>query len=412
MEGHEHEAVANARRRLALQKQAVGDGHPDYAAALNQLALLLIMHGDPDQAEPLLWDALEIRREALGEDHPDYATNLSSLGGLLWARGDVDGAEPLLRRAFEIRRDVLGPDHPKSAASWNSLEQLLRTKEDQAEVEPVASGNSPPPPANGPAPVAEPPVAASPRPASAVNHAQVPETALEGPREGAAEKAGPVASQVRVALVQRHEALVGEFSRVGERLAWDAERWREEGVPPSEAIVAELAATGREFDALRDDVLRLAEAQGVAAAPGDLPDLQKVGALLRELGVAESRLSQLEAVRRQALLALSRVLSLVHPDQQEFPPLLSCQAKARDLHRAISGAPLLGLPPEATQLAEGDHPFNGLLILVEGTEGLSDDLWAYSLEAVEREFGKPLSVAVARAKVVLPAEAGLAGVIR
>src|SRR4051794_30443156 len=78
-EGREHEAVANARHRLELQRQAVGERHPEYATGLNQLALLLIMHGDPDRAEPLLREALAIRKDVLGERHPDYATNLSSL---------------------------------------------------------------------------------------------------------------------------------------------------------------------------------------------------------------------------------------------------------------------------------------------------------------------------------------------
>ena len=82
----ESEAVANARNRIATLAAHYGTNHPEYASGLNQLALLLIMHGDPGSAEPLLSQALEVRRVALGERHPDYATNLSSLGGLLWAR--------------------------------------------------------------------------------------------------------------------------------------------------------------------------------------------------------------------------------------------------------------------------------------------------------------------------------------
>ena len=100
-------AVANCDE-AALAEVArctgVGEHHPDYASALIQLALLLIMHGDPTEAEPLLRQALEVRKETLGDRHPDYATCLSSLAGLLWARGDLNGAEPLLQQALEIRR--------------------------------------------------------------------------------------------------------------------------------------------------------------------------------------------------------------------------------------------------------------------------------------------------------------------
>src|SRR5207253_1571755 len=104
----------------------------------------MIMHGDPDEAEPLLRQALEIRKGALGESHPDYATNLSSLAGLLWARGDLDGAEPMLRQALDIRWSVLGAGHPKPVASMNSLEQLLQMKQDLAEPEPGPSETPPP----------------------------------------------------------------------------------------------------------------------------------------------------------------------------------------------------------------------------------------------------------------------------
>jgi hypothetical protein len=68
----------------------------------------------------------------------------------------------------------------------------------------------------------------------------------------------------------------------------------------------------------------------------------------------------------------------------------------------LSDALATSLPLAAARLAEGDHPFNGLLTLVEGTDGLSDEIWASALESVEQEFGKPLSVAVARAKVIMP----------
>src|SRR6202012_1126388 len=116
-------------------------------------------HGDPEGAEPLLREALEIRKDVLGERHPDYATNLSSLAGLLWARGDLDGAEPLLRRALEIRWDVLGATHPKSVASMNSLEQLLRAKQDWAGIERLQSG---PPQLRAQEPAPAPPIAPAP----------------------------------------------------------------------------------------------------------------------------------------------------------------------------------------------------------------------------------------------------------
>jgi hypothetical protein len=152
-----------------MQRSLHGERHPDYATSLNQLALLLIMHGSPDEAEPLLHRALAIRKDTLGEDHPDYATCLSSLAGLLWARGDIVAAEPLLRQAHEIRCRVLGGDHPRSIASRSCLEQFLRMKAEQrAEVheQPAAATPDLAPPET-PAPTAPPSATATPAHGSA-----------------------------------------------------------------------------------------------------------------------------------------------------------------------------------------------------------------------------------------------------
>lgn len=502
----EHEAVASARQRLALQKQAVGEKHPEYATGLNQLALLLIMHGDPEAAEPLLRQALEIRKAALGEHHPDYATNLSSLAGLLWARGDLDGAEPLLRQALEIRWEVLGSGHPKSIASLNSLEQLLRAKQDWAGIErlsarDLSSGAKPagsdpgaraatvapppkpapaaapvvekapvPPPAKPAAPAApvverapaaptvpatpaakpapaatpvveklpvpppareskpaaataprvEPPAAAKPaapappaatpppaaavtpkpesRPAPRVETRPAPPASAPPRPSQAAAAAGPS----RVELARQHETVSAEFARVGEQLAREAEQWKIGGAPPSQSLIDDLSRTGRDFAALRESVLGLAQALGIEVRARRLTNLQEVGELLNDLGEAEGRRDQLEALRGQAVAVLDRVLALKSADGKTLAPLDECQKRAREQREAIGRASAIDLPADATRLAEGDHAFNALLTLVEG-DGLSDDVWASSLDAVELAFGKPLSVAVARSKIVAPA---------
>lgn len=452
----ENEAVVNARQRLALQKQAVGERHPDYAAGLNQLAMLLIMHGDPDQSEPLLRQALGIRKEALGEKHRDYATSLSSLAGLLWARGDLDGAEPLMRQALDIRWDVLGSDHPKTITTLNSLEQLLRAKQDWEGVERLAaapSSASPPdasaaeavvpapavsasasaliddpavPPADAPmAPPrtiepAEPEPPLPPLPATAASVVEVetreetvtPPAREPSPDEVEARKAesrlvgsrsgpGGVEAPTRDELIGRHEVLAARFRRVGEQLAREAEEWKAGGVPPTPALIEGLDSCGRDFEQLRDEVVRLADALGAAIEPSRLTNLEEMTNFLQILGEAEGRHAQLEAIRGQALATLDRVLTLAVADGNAFAPLVACQAKARAERAAIADAPVLDLPAHATRLAEGDHPFHTLLTLVE-EDGLSDDHWAASLESVELEFGKALSVAVARSKIVQP----------
>ena len=93
----------------------LGENHPDYAASLNNLAMLYQAMGDYAKAEPLFRQALEIRKKALGENHPDYATSLNNLAVLYQAMGDYAKAEPLYRQALEIQKQALGENHPDYA---------------------------------------------------------------------------------------------------------------------------------------------------------------------------------------------------------------------------------------------------------------------------------------------------------
>ena len=80
----------------------MGEGHPDYAVRLNNLANLLTNTGRHEEAEPLYRQALEIGRETLGEGHPDYAVRLCNFATLLANMGRHEAAEPLLRQALEV----------------------------------------------------------------------------------------------------------------------------------------------------------------------------------------------------------------------------------------------------------------------------------------------------------------------
>jgi tetratricopeptide (TPR) repeat protein len=96
---------------MEIRRTALGEGHPDYATSLNNLAGLYRAMGRHAEAEPLYKQAMEIRRTALGEGHPDYATSLNNLAGLYRAMGRHAEAEALSERAMEIGRlSQAGPD--------------------------------------------------------------------------------------------------------------------------------------------------------------------------------------------------------------------------------------------------------------------------------------------------------------
>jgi hypothetical protein len=447
-----------------MQRTLNGERHPDYATSLNQLALLLIMHGSPDEAEPLLHQALAIRKETLGEDHPDYATCLSSLAGLLWARGDTVAAEPLLHQAHDIRCRVLGPDHPRSVASRSCLEQFLRMKAEQgAEANGSAAGAAPDATA-GPmpvpsAPVEDTPATREPEPAAP---AEVPEpepaaawsaesldatrsetepgagTAREGeaasepevetvPRPGmetAAPDEGPAGFESATRrpsrqsredvgslpmsmssndLSQELVVLTDVFSELGERLMEAARQFQAPGAPPAEALVDELSSSRRDFENLRDRTRALGQSLHVACPPVEnLASLEDLTSLLDEIAEAEIRQAKNEEMRRRSLSVLDRVLVLAHVSDSDFAALRTCKDHARELHHEITVGEWDALPAHAEPLAEGQHALAHLMTLIEDHDELSDDVWAELHESVTAAFGKSLATAAARARLRLP----------
>ena len=50
---------------------------------MNRMPSLFHFQGELDEAEPLYWQSLAIREKALGQDHPDVAASLNNLALLL-----------------------------------------------------------------------------------------------------------------------------------------------------------------------------------------------------------------------------------------------------------------------------------------------------------------------------------------
>jgi len=204
-----------------------------------------------------------------------------------------------------------------------------------------------------------------------------------------------------------HELVVltDVFTDLSERLMEAARQLQTPGLPPLDALVAELSSCRREFINLRDRTLTLGQSLEVACPPVEnLANLEDLTTLLNEIAETELRQSRSEEMRRRSLSVLDRVLVLRHTADVGFSPLCACQESARALHGAIANVPWRALPAEAEPLAEGEHAMTHLLTLVEDGDELSDDLWAQLHESVGAAFGKSLATAAARARLVLPLE--------
>jgi len=177
-------------------------------------------------------------------------------------------------------------------------------------------------------------------------------------------------------LLQQFTSLAASFSQLGVRLSQAASALQSPGLPPSASLLTELTTARRDFTELCAGVLALAESLLVTPlpVPAELTSLSDLHPLLQRVVEAEDRKTTAEGFLHGALLTLDRVLAIIRRDGSEFPPLLECQGRAKELRSAIAEVAWPNLHPAAEALAKGEHPFAQLLTLVEGQEELDDPL--------------------------------------
>lgn len=201
-------------------------------------------------------------------------------------------------------------------------------------------------------------------------------------------------------------ALMEGFSDLGARLSEAAKELQDPGRLPPEKLHEEVASFGSTFAALRARVCELAESLPVSSTrpPGEIASLSDLQATLQAIAdvvETEAKRTALEEIRERALMTLDRVLAIAGSDEADFPPWRECQARARDLSRAISEADWSSLPPDAETLVEGTHPFAALLAFVERTTDMDDAQWELLRETVAGSFGKALAAVASRGKLAI-----------
>lgn len=135
--GHYEEAEAMLHSALRVAREAYVPDHPELAAPITSLAVLLHERGKFSQAEALYREALEIRQKHFGRNDEGVASILNNLGILLQDVGDYDAAESIFREILDMDRELLGDDDLNVAIDLNNLGNLLRDKGDYAASEPL-----------------------------------------------------------------------------------------------------------------------------------------------------------------------------------------------------------------------------------------------------------------------------------
>ncbi len=120
-EGHYNDAIKFQTNVVEIRKKILGDEHPDYAAALSDLALYYDYNSNYTEAIRLGTLAMEILKNVFGEEHPDYAESLNNLAGYYADLGKYTEAIRLQTQEIAITKKNLGEDHPDYAISLSNL---------------------------------------------------------------------------------------------------------------------------------------------------------------------------------------------------------------------------------------------------------------------------------------------------
>ena len=192
--------------------------------------------------------------------------------------------------------------------------------------------------------------------------------------------------------------LKAAFPSLSERLDESVKQFRTARVALPEALLSEVSEFKRGVADLGERILDLGKQLSVSKDHLVDPRAATLGALERSLHII-AKAEEQRANQTNALGILERICCLVRRDQALFPPLLQCQAQARELHDAIIKFPGAELHPAARELAAGTHPTSMLLRLIENQNDLSDDEWLRFPKAVAESFGTDLAVAATRGKL-------------
>ncbi|MBN1566735.1 MAG: tetratricopeptide repeat protein [Acidobacteria bacterium] len=125
--GRYEEAVKLGRQLVESTERALGCDHPQFAIALNRLALLLRRTGALTQAEAILRRALRIEEKYLGPEHSKIPHRLNNLSTILMMQGKWTEARETCGRAWLLksgRRDVVSARilFVRLAIAWLSSE--------------------------------------------------------------------------------------------------------------------------------------------------------------------------------------------------------------------------------------------------------------------------------------------------
>ena len=110
-------AESSYRQALAMDRELLGEVHPEVANILVNLAYVMYDTGDVESALQVSGKSLDIYRKLFPGDNPEVARTMNRLGFWYTEKRDYATADRYLEEALSMRRRLFGKSHPDIASS-------------------------------------------------------------------------------------------------------------------------------------------------------------------------------------------------------------------------------------------------------------------------------------------------------
>lgn len=190
---------------------------------------------------------------------------------------------------------------------------------------------------------------------------------------------------------QQLQQVLGHATEIGVLLRRLSRDLSEQGTTPSANSLEQLSQFRVRFEQLHSSISpsttgRSAERVGTDREPS-LAELQDE---LNSQAVIQETLERLESVSK-----------IRHVEHAEFGPWQRCLAEGNQLRNQLLSAPAAEARSEAERFLSNQTPLNAIVTLLAEGSQLSDERWSTLLDIVSTVYGREVSTAIARGKLVM-----------
>jgi serine/threonine protein kinase len=132
---HYDAALSMGLRAIAMDRQLLGESHPQTAFDLMNLGSAQANLAEYPDAERNYREALDILKNWYGADHPDTATSMAILARTLDVEGKNSEAEAVLKQVLDVQERNYGKVHERIAFTLDTMGRIAVKRQDLASAQ-------------------------------------------------------------------------------------------------------------------------------------------------------------------------------------------------------------------------------------------------------------------------------------